>query len=41
MTFLDGYSAKLVEYILAISYLVLFVGFWKYIHSPVQQEVRS
>lgn len=42
MTFLDGYSAKLVEYILALSYLILFVGFWKFVHgSPNRQEAQS
>jgi hypothetical protein len=42
MTFLDGYSAKLVEYMLAVSYLILFVGFWRYIHSnPTAQEAKS
>ena len=41
MTFLEGYSAKLIEYILAVSYLILFVGFWRYIHSPAPQEAKS
>jgi glycine cleavage system H lipoate-binding protein len=31
--FLSGYSAKLVEYGLAVSYLVLFVGFWRYVQG--------
>jgi glycine cleavage system H protein len=31
--FLTGYSAKLVEYGLAVTYLVLFVGFWRFIHG--------
>src|SRR5512136_655331 len=31
--FLAGYSAKLIEYGLAVTYLVLFVGFWRYVQS--------
>ena len=31
--FLAGYSAKLLEYGLAVTYLVLFVGFWRYVQS--------
>ena len=31
--FLTGYSAKLVEYGLAVTYLILFVGFWRFIHG--------
>ena len=31
--FLTGYSAKLVEYGLAVAYLILFVGFWRFIHG--------
>jgi glycine cleavage system H lipoate-binding protein len=31
--FLSGYSAKLLEYGLAVTYLVLFVGFWRYVQS--------
>lgn len=31
--FLSGYSAKLVEYGLAVAYLILFVGFWRFIHG--------
>jgi glycine cleavage system H protein len=31
--FLAGYSAKLVEYGLAVTYLILFVGFWRFIHG--------
>jgi glycine cleavage system H protein len=31
--FLNGYSAKLVEYGLAVAYLVLFVGFWRFVHG--------
>jgi len=41
MTFLDGYSAKLIEYALAVTYLILFVGFWRYVQMPVQKEARS
>ncbi len=31
--FLVGYSAKLVEYGLAVAYLLLFVGFWRYLQG--------
>jgi len=31
--FLAGYSAKLVEYGVAVAYLILFVGFWGFIHG--------
>jgi len=31
--FLAGYSAKLIEYALAVSYLVLFVAFWRYVQG--------
>jgi glycine cleavage system H lipoate-binding protein len=31
--FLSGYSAKILEYVLAVSYLVLFVGFWRYVQG--------
>ena len=31
--FLVGYSAKLVEYGLAVGYLLLFVGFWRYLQG--------
>jgi glycine cleavage system H protein len=31
--FLSGYSAKIVEYTLAVTYLVLFVGFWRYVQG--------
>jgi glycine cleavage system H lipoate-binding protein len=31
--FLAGYSAKLVEYGLAVAYLLLFVGFWRFVHG--------
>ncbi len=34
--FLTGYSAKLVEYGLAVAYLVLFVGFWRFVHGGKQ-----
>jgi hypothetical protein len=40
MTFLDVYSAKLLEYGLAVTYLVLFVGFWKYLQGS-NKERRS
>ena len=29
--FLSGYNAHLAEYALSVVYLVLFVGFWKYV----------
>lgn len=31
--FLAGYSAKLVEYGVAVAYLILFVGFWGFVHG--------
>lgn len=31
--FLNVYAAKVVEYVLAIVYLVLFVGFWRWVHG--------
>ena len=31
--FLSGYSAKLIEYGLAVAYLILFVGFWRFVHG--------
>ncbi len=31
--FLAGYSAKLVEYGLAVAYLILFVGFWRFVQG--------
>jgi glycine cleavage system H lipoate-binding protein len=31
--FLSGYSAKLLEYGLAVAYLVMFVGFWRYVQG--------
>jgi glycine cleavage system H protein len=36
--FLSGYAAKLVEYGLAVTYLVLFVGFWRYVQGSKQAE---
>ena len=30
MNFLSVYDAKLAEYVLAVSYLIMFVGFWKF-----------
>jgi glycine cleavage system H protein len=38
--FLAGYSAKLVEYGLAVTYLVLFVGFWRFIHGGAKAEAK-
>ena len=39
--FLAGYAAKLVEYGLAVTYLVLFVGFWRFVQGgkPAAREV--
>jgi len=34
--FLSGYSAKLLEYGLAVAYLVMFVGFWRYVQGGKQ-----
>lgn len=31
--FLNVYAAKVVEYVLALGYLVLFVGFWRWVHG--------
>ena len=31
--FLNLYGAKIVEYLLAIFYLVLFVGFWRWVNG--------
>ncbi len=31
--FLNLYAAKIVEYLLAIVYLVLFVGFWRWVQG--------
>jgi hypothetical protein len=31
--FLNLYSAKIIEYGLAILYLVLFVGFWRWVQG--------
>jgi hypothetical protein len=31
--FLNLYAAKIVEYLLAICYLVLFVGFWRWVQG--------
>jgi hypothetical protein len=31
--FLNLYAAKIVEYLLAIAYLVLFVGFWRWVQG--------
>ena len=42
--FLAGYSAKLLEYGLAVSYLVLFVAFWRYVQGgakKAQPELRA
>jgi len=31
--FLNLYGAKVVEYVLAITYLVLFVGYWRWVQG--------
>lgn len=31
--FLNLYTAKIIEYVLAIIYLVLFVGFWRWVQG--------
>lgn len=31
--FLNLYAAKVVEYLLAILYLVLFVGYWRWVQG--------
>ncbi len=31
--FLNLYTAKIIEYVLAIVYLVLFVGFWRWVQG--------
>jgi hypothetical protein len=30
MNFLGNYNTHLAEYVLAVTYLILFVGFWKF-----------
>ncbi|HET8724738.1 MAG TPA: glycine cleavage system protein H [Anaeromyxobacteraceae bacterium] len=42
--FLSGYAAKLIEYGLAVTYLVLFVGFWRYVQGgrrPAEAASRA
>jgi glycine cleavage system H lipoate-binding protein len=36
--FLSVYPAKLMEYFLAVSYLLLFIPFWKYVQGGKQAE---
>jgi len=38
--FLAGYSAKLVEYGVAVAYLVLFVGFWRFVQGGAKAEAK-
>jgi glycine cleavage system H lipoate-binding protein len=38
--FLAGYSAKLIEYGVAVAYLILFVGFWRFIHGGAKAEAK-
>ncbi len=40
--FLNLYAAKIVEYLLAIVYLVLFVGFWRWVQGePAPGTTRT
>ncbi len=39
--FLSMYPAKLMEYGLAIGYLLLFVPFWRYLHGAKKPSRRS
>ncbi len=39
--FLSNYSAKLLEYTLAIAYLVLFVGYWRYVQGGKRAEAPA
>jgi glycine cleavage system H lipoate-binding protein len=40
--FLASYSAKVLEYTLAITYLILFVGFWRYVQGgKVAQAAKA
>jgi hypothetical protein len=36
MTFLQAYNSKLMEYGLAVVYLLLFVGFWRYVQGGTE-----
>ena len=38
--FISGYSAKLLEYGLAIGYLLLFIPFWRYVQGARRQAER-
>jgi hypothetical protein len=38
--FLNLYAAKIVEYVLAIVYLVLFVGFWRWVQGAPAPGTR-
>ncbi len=40
--FLSLYAAKIVEYLLAVLYLVLFVGFWRWVQGePAPGTARA
>jgi glycine cleavage system H protein len=39
--FLSGYPAKLMEYGLAVGYLVLFIPFWRYVHGAKAERKRA
>jgi len=38
--FLAGYSAKLIEYGVAVAYLILFVGFWRFVQGGAKAEAK-
>jgi glycine cleavage system H protein len=40
-SFLSGYFAHVTEYGLAVVYLVLFVGFWRYVQGGQRAEQRA
>lgn len=37
--FLTIYDAKLMEYMLSVTYLILFLGFWNYVQTPAPKKV--
>ena len=40
--FLSIYDAKLAEYLLAVSYLIMFLGFWNYVQGkPAVKKVKA
>ena len=34
--FMTMHAAKMVEYLIAVGYLLLFIPFWKFVNAPVQ-----